>query len=148
MREFLTTCNRPLTNESFDARVGQWVCYLGGVAMVPAAAIALMRHPGERGAFFLGMGLAVLTGLLIVMLGTICRYQCRSIQGKLALRKRLFEFASYAACMGILVGGVSSLAGLGLNESEIVLCLLMISAVSLAVLTLGMLSSLVRSLER
>jgi hypothetical protein len=134
------------SDESLDTRLGQLACYLGAVAVVPTSVVALLRHPGSRADFLVGLGLACLVGLLCAMLGTLCRRGMGS-QGRLSLRARWPEFASYAACLGLLVQGIRWLAGLGLTPAQVTLGLLLTCSLSLAVLVLGMMTTLVRSLK-
>jgi hypothetical protein len=132
------------SNESFDSRLGQLACYFGAVAVVPTSVVALVKHPGSRADFLFGLGLACLVGLLCAMLGTLCRRGMGS-HCRLSLRSRWPEFASYAACVGLMVQGIRSLAGLGLTPSQVTLGLLLTCSLSLAVLVLGMMTTLVRS---
>ena len=74
MRSIIIALNHRLTGEPFDARVGQLACILGGIGILPLAVVALVRHPGSRAEFFLGLGLASLVALLCVMLGMLCRH--------------------------------------------------------------------------
>jgi hypothetical protein len=66
---------------------------------------------------------------------------------QLSLRSRWPEFASYGICVVILVLGIRSLAGLGLTPAQVTIGLLLTCSLSLAVLVLGMMSTLVRSME-
>src|SRR5271166_264886 len=131
MRPILTALNHRLTGESFDARVGQLACILGGIAILPMAVLALVRHPGSRAEFLLGLGLACLMALLFVMLGMLCR-QAVMLGDKVAIRSRWPEFASYVVCFGVLMTGMMSLAGLGLTPVQVTLGLMMICSLSLA----------------
>ena len=147
MRPIRIPLNHRLTGESFDARVGQLACILGGIAMLPMAVLALVRHPGSRAEFLLGLGLACLMALLFVMLGMLCRQAVMS-GDKVAIRSRWPEFASYVVCLGILLTGIMSLAGLGLTPVQITLGLLLLCSLGVAVLVLGMMTTVVRSLKR
>ena len=60
MRPIRIPLNYRLTSEPFDSRVGQLIGYLAGMAIVPVAVVALVRHPGSQADFLLGLGLAVL----------------------------------------------------------------------------------------
>ncbi len=71
-----------LSHDALDACLGQVACYFGAVAIVPTAVVALIRHPGSRTDLLFGLGLACLLGLLIAMLGTLCR-QGVGLHGKL-----------------------------------------------------------------
>ena len=68
--------------------------------------------------------------------------------GKVAIRSRWPEFASYVVCFGVLMTGIMSLAGLGLSPVQITLGLLLIGSLSLAIVVLGMMTTVVRSLKR
>ncbi len=146
MRTIRIPLNFRLTGEPFDARVGQLACILGGIAIVPMAAVALVRHPGSQADFLLGLGLACLLALLFVMLGMLCGH-VGGFGDKVALRSRWPEFASYVVSVGTLITGIMSLAGLGLTPVQITLGLLLLSSLSLAVLVLGMMTTVVRSLK-
>jgi hypothetical protein len=146
MRPIRIPLNYRLSGEPFDARVGELIGYLAGLAIVPVAVVALVRHPGSQADFLLGVGLAGLMALLFVMLGMLCR-QVVGIGDKVALRLRWFEFASYVGCMGVMIAGIRSLAGLGLTPVQITLGLLLICSLGLAVLVLGMMTTVVRSLK-
>jgi H+/Cl- antiporter ClcA len=135
-----------LSDETLDTRLGRLACYLGALAVVPTSVVALVRHPGSRADFVFGLGLACLLGLLCAMLGTLCR-RGMGLKAKWSLRSRWPEFASYAACIGLLVLGIRWLAGLGLTPSQVTLGLLLTCSLSLAVLVLGMMTTLVRSLK-
>ncbi len=144
MKTILTALCHRLSDESLDTRLGQLACYLAAVAIVPTSVVALIRHPGSRVEFLLGVGLACLLGLLCAMLGPLCR-RGMGLHDRLSLRSRWPEFASYAACIGLLVIGIRWIAGLGLAPAQITLGLLLTCSLSLAVLVLGMMTTLVRS---
>jgi H+/Cl- antiporter ClcA len=146
MRTIGAFLNHRLGHETLDTRIGQWACYLGAVAIVPTSVVALVRHRGSRADFLLGLGLACLVSLLSAVLGTICRLG-EGARDKASLRSRWPEFASYPVCIGLLVIGIRWLAGLGLNPAQVTTGLLMTCALSLAVLVLGMMTTLVRSLR-
>jgi hypothetical protein len=107
----------------------------------------LVRHPGSHADFLLGLGLACLMALLFVMLGMLCRH-LGAFGDKVALWLRWPEFASYVTCMAVMITGIMSLAGLGLTPVQITLGLLLLCSLGLAVLVLGMMTTLVRSLKR
>lgn len=144
MKSIRTALGHRFGDESIDARLGQSACYLGAVAIVPTSVVALVRHPGSRADFVLGLGLACLLGLLCIMLGVVCR-RVAALHEKWCLRSRWPEFAGYAACVGLLVLGIRRLPGLGLDPAQVTLGLLLICSLSLAVLVLGMTTTLVRS---
>ena len=73
---------------------------------------------------------------------------CCGVWGEVALRSRWCEFASYVVGIGVLITGFWWLAGLGLTPVQITLGLLLIGALSLAVVVLGMMTTVVRSLKR
>ncbi len=146
MRSIRIPLNFRLTGESFDARVGQLACTLGGIGILPMAVVALVRHPGSRAEFLLGLGLAGLVALLCVMLGMLCRHAV-GLGDQVAIRSRWPEFASYVVCFGVLMTGIMSLAGLGLTPVQITLSLLLIGSLSLAIVVLGMMTTVVRSLK-
>jgi hypothetical protein len=147
MKPILIALNHRLTGESFDARVGQLACILGGIAIFPLAVVALVRHPGSRAEFLLGLGLAGLVALLCVMLGVLCRHAV-GLGGRVPIGLRWPEFASYVVCFGVLMTGITSLAGLGLTPVQITLGLLLIGSLSLAIVVLGMMTTVVRSLSQ
>ena len=147
MKPILIALNHRLTGEPFDARVGQLACILGGIAILPLAVVALVRNPGSRAEFLLGLGLAAQVAFLCVMLGLLCRHALGS-GGKVAIWSRWPEFASYVVCFGVLITGITSLAGLGLTPVQITLGLLLISSLSIAMVVLGMMTTVVRSLRR
>jgi hypothetical protein len=147
MKPMLIALNHRLTGEPFDAQVGQLACILGGIAILPLAVVALVRHPGSRAEFLLGLGLAGLVALLCVMLGILCRHTVE-LASKVSLRSRSPEFASYVVCFGVLMTGIMSLAGLGLTPVQITLGLLLTDSLSLAVLVFGMMTTLVRFLSQ
>jgi hypothetical protein len=62
-------------------------------------------------------------------------------------RSRWPEFTSYAASVGLLVEGIRWLAGLRLTPAQVTVGLLLTCSLSLAVLVLGMMATLVRSLR-
>ncbi len=147
MRPIVTALNHRLTGEPFDARFGQLVCCLAGIAIVPMAVVALVRHPGSRAEFLLGLGLAGLVALLCIMLGMICRHVV-ALGGRIAIRSRWPELASYVVCVCVLITGIMSLAGLGLTPAQVTLGLLVICSLSLAILLLGMMTTVARLLNR
>jgi hypothetical protein len=143
MKTLRISLSHRLSDESLDTRLGQLACYLAAIAIVPVATVALIRHPGSRADFLLGIGLAGLLSLLLMMLGTLCR-RSAGWRDKVALRSRWPEFGSYFGCIGLLIAGVWSLSALGLAPVEITLGLLLIVSSSLAVLVLGMMTTHVR----
>ena len=147
MRPIHILLNHRLTSESIDNRVGQLIGFLAGIAFVPVAVVALVRHPGSRADFLLGLGLAGLVALLFMMLGMLCPH-VGGFKDKAALRLRWLQFASYVACAGIMITGVRSLAGLGLTLVQVTLALLLLCSLSLAVLVLGMMTTVVQSLKK
>jgi hypothetical protein len=147
MRPIRIPLNYRLTNEPFDTRVGAVIGYLAAIAIVPVAVVALVRHPGSRADFLLGLGLAVLMALLFVMLGILSRH-VGGIRDKVTMRSRWLEVTSYVVCMVVTIVGVESLAGLGLTPVQVTLGLLLLCSLSLAVLVLGMMTTVVRSLNR
>jgi len=146
MRPILIALNYRLTGEPFDARVVQLICYLGGMAIVPGAVVALVRHPGSRAEFLLGLGLACLMALPFGMLGMLCR-QAVMLGDKVAIRSRWPEFASYVVCFGVLMTGMMSLAGLGLTPVQVTLGLMMICSLSLALVVFCLMTTLVRAMK-
>lgn len=146
MRPIRIPLNYRLSGDPFDARVAELILYLAGMAIVPMAVVALIRHPGSRADFLLGVGLAGLMALLFVMLGMLCR-QLVGFKDKIALRSRWPEFVSYVGCMGVMIAGIESLAGLGLTPVQITLGLLLICSLGAAVLVLGMMTTVVRFLK-
>jgi 4-amino-4-deoxy-L-arabinose transferase-like glycosyltransferase len=130
---------------AFESRAGRLVCYLAGVAIVPMARLALVRNAGNRVEFVLGMGLAVLVGLLCVMLGLVCGEAAAA--AKVPVRTRWPEFACYIVSIGLLVLGIFSLERFAMTPAQIVLALLVYCALSLGVVVLGMLTTLLRSVH-
>ncbi len=106
--------------------------------------LALIRNQGGRPEFLLGVGLAIVAGLIFLAMGRVIRQGVVRL-AKLPMRRRWAEFGSYLGCLGLLVGGIGALPSLGLSPSGIVLVLLLDSALSIAVLVLGMMSSLCMS---
>ena len=125
-------------------KLGQWACNLAGLAIVPLAVRALTTHPGSRIDFLLGVGLAILVGLLCAMLGTICRYGAGRIE-RVAARSRWAEFLGYFGCLGLMIGGIRALPGMELSPVQVTLGLLLICAISLAMLLFGMLTTVMRA---
>lgn len=146
MRSIRIPLNYRLSGNPSDARVAELIGYLAGMAIIPVTVVALVRHPGSRADFLLGVGLAGLMALLIVMLGILCR-QVVGLRDKIALRSRWPEFASYVVCMTFMIVGIRSLASLGLSPVQVTLVLLVICSLGIAVLVLGMISTVVRSLK-
>jgi hypothetical protein len=132
-----------LSEGSFDARLGQLACYFAGIAIIPVAAVAILKHAGSRADVLLGFGLACLVGLLLILLGMLC-HRNAGLRGKVTLRSRWPEFASYLGCIGTLVGGIGLLSDLGMTPAQITLGLLVICSLSISVLVLGMTTTLVR----
>jgi hypothetical protein len=147
MRLIHIPLNYRLTSGAFDARVGLLIGCLAAVSIIPAAVLALVRHPGSRADFLLGLGLAVLMALLFVMMGMLSR-QVEDVREKMTMRSRVPEFASYVVCIGILIMGLGSLASLGLTPVQVTLGLLLLCSLSIAVLVLGMMTTVVRSIRR
>jgi hypothetical protein len=147
MRPILNALSHRFTGEHFDSRVGQLACSLAGVAILPLAVLALIRNPGNRAEFLLGLGLSGLVTLLCVMLGMLCRHAV-GLANKVALRSRWPEFASYLVCFAVLMTGIMSLTGLGLTPIQITLGLLMTGSLSLGILVLGMMTTLVGARKR
>ena len=125
-----------LSTEEFDARLALWACSLAGVAIVPMAILALMRNHGGRAEFLLGVGLAVVAGLIFLAMGLVIRQGVARL-GEVPVRRRWAEFASYLGCLGLLIGGIRAIPALGLGPAGIVLVLLLVGALSIAVLVLG-----------
>lgn len=146
MQAIRTALGHQLSDESLDARLGQLVCFLGAVAFIPTAVVALVRHPGTRSDFLLGLGLACLAGSLLAVLGTLCR-RMTGLRHKPPFRSRWPEFSSYAASIWLLVQGTRWLSGLGLTPAQITVGLLLTCSLSLAVVVLGMMTTLVRALQ-
>jgi hypothetical protein len=144
MRIARTLLSHRFTSESFDCHVGLAVAFLGGLAMIPMAFIALMKHPGTRLDFLIGLALACLVGLLLVKLGTLARRIVVSA-GNIPAKSRWPEHASYVGCIGLMIAGMRWLPPLGLSPVQVTLGVLLVCSLSLAVLVLGMMSTLVRS---
>jgi hypothetical protein len=147
MRPIRIPLNYRLSSDPFDARVAQLVLYCAAVFIIPTAILALVRHPGSQADFLLGLGLAVLMALLFVMLGMLSR-QLGCVKDKLTMWSRVPEFAGYVACIGITITGVGSLASMGLTPVQVTLALLLISSLGIAVLVLGMMSTVVPLIKK
>ncbi|AGA27711.1 hypothetical protein [Singulisphaera acidiphila] len=135
---------RQISEAGFDAKLGQWVCCLGGVAILPMAIVALVRHPGTRSDFFVGLVLAFVMALLLLMLGTLARHVDLL---KIPVRARWAEFLCYLASVGVLLRGIQSLATIGGSPAQVTLGVLAVGSLSLAVLDLGMLTTVARALR-
>ena len=135
--------NYRMTGEPFDTRVGQLIGYLAGIAIVPVAVVALVRHPGSQSDFLLGFGLACVVALLFVMSGMLYRH-VGGLRDKATIRSRWLEVTSYVVCMVVMIAGVWSLAGLDLTPVRVTLGLLLLCSLSLAVVVLGMMTTVVR----
>ncbi len=141
-----TVLGYPLSDESLDARIGQWVGFAGAVAIIPTAVVALLRHPGTRPEFLLGLGLACLAGALLGALGMASR-RLTGLRPRPSAWSRWPEFAGYAAAVGLLLQGTRWLSGLALTPAQITVGLLLMCSLSLAVVVLGMMTTVVRALE-
>ncbi|WP_406694922.1 hypothetical protein V5E97_28160 [Singulisphaera sp. Ch08] len=135
---------RQVSGAVFDAKMGQLVCYLAALALPPMAIVAMVRHSGSRSEFFIGLGLALVIALLFVMLGGISRHI--DLMG-VPLRARCVEILCYFAGVGVLVGGIRSLATIGGSPAQITLGVLVSVSLSLTVLVLGMLATVTRTLR-
>lgn len=144
MKTIRLALSRPLSSQTFDARLGQLACYFGAMGVVPTSVVAVIKHPGSRADVVFGLALAGLVGLLLVSLGKLCRHSMGSRYG-VSRRSRWAEFASIPACVVLLVMGIRWLARLELPTAQLMLGLLMTCALSLAVLVLGMTATEVRS---
>jgi hypothetical protein len=147
MKTIRKTLGHRLSSEAFDGRVGQLACDLGTAAFVPTAVVALVRHPGGRADLVFGLVLVCLVGLLLVALGRVCR-RVVELSDRIRLQSRWPEFASYGICVGLLVVGIRELAALELTQAQVTLGVLLSCALSLAVLVLGVTTTLVRFHER
>lgn len=136
-----------LSDEEFDSEVAVWVCSVAGVAIVLLAIRALLRHPGGRADFLVGVVLASVTGLLILMLGLICRHRLARL-GPIPLRRRWPEFVGYVGCLGLMIGGISALPALELRPVGITVALLAICSLSLSLLLAGMMTTVCRAPKR
>jgi hypothetical protein len=135
-----------LSDESFDARLGQLACSLAGVAILPLAFVAVTRHAGSRADMVLGSGLACLLSLLCILLGMISRRNV-GFPGRLTLRSRWPELTSYVGCLGTLFVGFGLLADPRMTPAQITLGLMVTCALSLGVLVLGMTTTLLRNIK-
>lgn len=133
--------NYRLSSGSFDAVAVQWFCSLGGVAVVPVAVLGVVRQHAGGSDLALGVGLAVLVGFLCVFLGMVSR---RIGVSALTMTRRI-EYAGDVACVGVLVAGVGGLACLDLTPVRVIQSVLFVCSLSLAVLVVGMTTTLVRS---
>jgi hypothetical protein len=136
-----------LSDEKFDSQIAVWVCSIAGVAIVPLAIRALMRHPGGRADFLLGVVLASVTGLLIVMLGLVSRHRLARLD-QVPRRRCWPEFIGYVGCLGLMIGCISALPALGLSPVGITVALLAICSLSLSLLLAGMMTTVFRAPER
>ena len=147
MKGLQEVLSRRLSATWFDARVSRLIFCVAGLALVPMTERALVRNPGSRVEFALGMGLGVLGGLLCVMLGLVSG-EIETLRGKVPTALRWPEFASYGGAVALLVVGIRALATFRMTPAQVVLALLVTCALGLAVLLLGMVTTLVRSSER
>lgn len=136
-----------LSTEVFDSRFAQVACSLAGVAIVPMAILALFRNQGGGAEFLLGIGLAIVAGLIFLMMGFVIRLGVTRLS-KVPLRRRWVEFVGYLGCLGTMNVGIRALPALGLSPAGIVLGLLVVIAVSNAILLLGYMSNLLLARER
>jgi hypothetical protein len=63
-------------------------------------------------------------------------------------KSRWPEYASYVGCVGLMIAGMRSLPTFGLSPVQVTLGVLLVGSLSLAVLAVGMMSTLVRSRTR
>jgi hypothetical protein len=82
---------------------------------------------------------------LFVMLGLLSR-QVQGVKRELTVRSRVPEYASYVACIGITITGVWSIASPGLTPVQVTQALLLICSLGIAVLVLGMMNTVFRSM--
>lgn len=136
--------SRPICKAEVEAKVGQLLCSLGGLGLVPIAVVALVRHAGNRSDFFVGLGMAFVLALLLIMLGVLTRHVTLL---KIPAQARWVEFLSYLAGIGVMIGGIRALAAIGGSPAQITLGLLTVMSLSLAVLSFGMLTSVARTLR-
>ena len=147
MRPIRIPLNYRLTDEPFDTRVGQLIGYLAGMFIVPVAVVALVRHPGGRADFLLGLGLACPDGIALFDAGDALPPRWR-FSGQSCAAVTVARVHQLRRLHGIMITGVLSLAGLGLTPVQVTLGLLLLCSLSLAVLVLGMMTTVVRSLKR
>lgn len=133
---------RRVSSAGFDAQFSRLIGVLSGVAILPAAVIALSRHSASKMEFGLGLGLAVVLALQLVTLGML---SARIVASSLPARGRWPEFGSGIASIGIMIGGIASLARLGGSPAQITLGVLMVSALGVVVVVLGMLTTVLRA---
>lgn len=143
MADLSSVLRRRISEPWFDAKMGQWVCCLGGVAILPMALVALVRHSGSRSDLYVGLGMAFVCALLLIILGPLVRHVDSF---KLPARARWVEFVSYGAAVGVLFGGIRLLATIGGSPAQVTLGLLVVSSLSLAILDFGMMTTLTRAL--
>ncbi|SIO58234.1 hypothetical protein SAMN05444166_5601 [Singulisphaera sp. GP187] len=144
MRFLPSVLRRQLSGAEFDAKLGQWVCCLAGVVILPLSVVALVRHPGSRSDFFVGLGVAFVLALLLLMLGMLVR---RIDLLKLPARARWAEYLGDLACLGVMIGGIRFVATLGGSPAQVTLGILVVGSLSLAVLVFGMLTTVARALR-
>jgi hypothetical protein len=130
-----------LSNDAIDGRVAQWVCMLAAVGIVPTSVFAVVKHPGTRVDFLFGVGLACLLGLLCAMLSALCRTAAMAKEQPMI--RLVPEFASYGVCIATMIAGIRWLPDLDLTPAQVTIGLMLICALALAVLILGMITSLV-----
>src|SRR4051794_12602695 len=102
MRTVWAVLNRRISGVTFDGRAARLACCAVGVLVVPMALRALARHPGSRAEYLLGVGLAMLVGLLCVMLGLVCG-TVAVVGSRVAARARWPEYVSDAVGIGLFV---------------------------------------------
>lgn len=130
-----------LSSEAADARFSLATCVIAGVAIVPLAIVALLRNHSGPAEFLLGVGLALVSSVIFLMMGLVSRAIATRIN-QVPWRRRGAEFLSYLAGPGLLIGGLCTLPTLGLTPAGIVLMLLLLASLSIAVLVLGMMTTL------
>jgi hypothetical protein len=145
MKTIRMALGRKLSNDLLDARFVQLLLYFGAVAIVPMSLVALLKHPGSWVDLVFGLGLACLLGALLAISGALIRRLMLANQR--SLRSRRPEIASYAAGIGLLVMGLRWLPGLELNPAQIAVGLLLILSLSFAVMVLGMMTTVARSIK-
>lgn len=135
-----------LGSEPMDAWLSRWGCALGGITLSGMAASALWQHAESRLEFLLGVVAAVVSCLLLFLLGALARQVHLNVEeGKAVWRSRQGELLSHGAGLVILGFSGWALVSASLGIAGMVTGALLILGGYVAVLCLGCWSTLVSS---
>jgi hypothetical protein len=136
---------QPLTSDQVDAAWVRLSSYVLGPALVLFVATKFPRDMDHPEDFHLRVGLAALVGLLYMLFGTLLGwFQTMMLDKPIPHRKRLGEYLSYASFPVIFVLGLLQLSTLPLTRTGFSIGILLVLSIAIAVLCLGVLSSLAR----